>query len=116
MDSGSSRTLAASLKLIRLLLKFAAAFSGSHSKSTARVYGSPAVDGQAAERRGERRAKHVRSTAKLGGLKLDRPTKKRALDTSWELNGRKPFGRVEVVLTALVNDSNVAVPSRVGVG
>jgi len=51
VDSGSSRTLAASLKLIRRLVKFrGAAFPGSHSNSTARVYGSAAFSRQAAER------------------------------------------------------------------
>jgi hypothetical protein len=36
-----------------------------------------------AQRRGERRAKRVRSTAKLCGLKLRRATKKGTPDTSW---------------------------------
>jgi hypothetical protein len=40
LDRGSSSTVAASLKLMPRLLTFAAAFSGSHSNSTDRVYGA----------------------------------------------------------------------------
>jgi hypothetical protein len=53
---------------------------------------------------------------KLCGLKPWRPTKKRTLDTLRELEGSKPFRRVEVVFPTLINDSDIAVPSRVGVG
>jgi hypothetical protein len=42
--------VAASSKLTRRRLTFAAASSGSHSNSTPRVYGPVAVDHQAAER------------------------------------------------------------------
>src|SRR3989441_6382570 len=50
VDSGSSRTVAASWKLTRCLLRFAAAFAGSHSNCTARVYGPVPGDHQTAER------------------------------------------------------------------
>ena len=52
VDSGSSRTVAASWKLTRCLLRFAAAFAGSHSNCTARVYGPVPGDHQTAEREG----------------------------------------------------------------
>lgn len=52
VDSGSSRTVAASWKLTRCLLRFAAAFAGSHSNCTARVYGPVPADHQTAERIG----------------------------------------------------------------
>src|SRR5256885_13987111 len=50
VDNGSSRTVAASWKLTRCLLRFAAAFAGSHSNCTARVYGPEPGDHQTAER------------------------------------------------------------------
>src|SRR5438034_8309572 len=49
VDSGSSRNVAALWKLTRCLLRFAAAFAGSHSNCTARVYGPVLGDHQTAE-------------------------------------------------------------------
>jgi hypothetical protein len=49
----------------------------------------------------------------LCGLKSGRATKERGSDTTWDLNRREPFGRVKIVLAALVDDPKVALPRRV---
>jgi hypothetical protein len=47
------------------------------------------------------------------GLKSGRSTKEFGSDTTRDLNRREPFGRVKIVLAALVDDPKVALPRRV---
>jgi len=52
----------------------------------------------------------------LGGLPPSRSAKKRGSDPTRDLNGSEPFGRVEIVLAALVDDPKVTLPRRVLIG
>lgn len=52
----------------------------------------------------------------LCGLQASRPTKKWGSDPTRNLYGREPFRRVQIVLAALVNDTEVALPRRVLIG
>jgi len=52
----------------------------------------------------------------LCGLQASQPTKQRSSDPTRNLYGCEPFGRVQIVLAAFVNDPKVALSRRVLIG